>query len=304
MTPADYAGIPGTQPWADPVSPGLNPAIPAAATAAQITEAHRVWTTAQQRFSHFVNVRSAIRSALVDAAGPYIEVLADADYGYTNVTPLAMLTHLMTAYADMDQDAITQTHAILAGPFDPSFPIGVYWASCATCKSALQPHEPVTDATLCRIQANTLSKYPGFDEASREWRRKPRVDQTLANLHIHFNQADKERHRTTTASTAGYAASIRPQAQVQPTAATHTPATSLSRIQGCYCWTHGLDFKKPEHTSQSCVSPGVGHCVEATADNMMGGNNRIHRLPNEVVVWKPMRRRRPNTPATQTQPPT
>ena len=41
-----------------------------------------------------------------------------------------------------------------------------------------------------------------------------------------------------------------------------------------YCWTHGLG-KNRKHTSATCNNKAEGHKDEATADNMMGGNNKI-----------------------------
>ena len=41
-----------------------------------------------------------------------------------------------------------------------------------------------------------------------------------------------------------------------------------------YCWTHGLG-KNRNHTSATCNNKAEGHKDEATADNMLGGNNKI-----------------------------
>jgi hypothetical protein len=42
-----------------------------------------------------------------------------------------------------------------------------------------------------------------------------------------------------------------------------------------YCWSHGLGKNRAHSTSKSCTRKGDGHQNTATADNLMGGSNRI-----------------------------
>jgi hypothetical protein len=42
--------------------------------------------------------------------------------------------------------------------------------------------------------------------------------------------------------------------------------------RGGYCWTHGFRVSKEDHTSASCETPGRGHQVTATRNNIMGGS--------------------------------
>lgn len=65
-----------------------------------------------------------------------------------------------------------------------------------------------------------------------------------------------------------------------------------------FCWTHGLGFD-PNHKSCTCNRPAPGHQVEATLQNMMGGNPRIRRKPGDRQVYvPPTRRNNNNNPAT------
>jgi hypothetical protein len=47
-----------------------------------------------------------------------------------------------------------------------------------------------------------------------------------------------------------------------------------------YCWSHGLGTNK-NHTGPTCNRKKEGHKDEATADNMMNGNNTIMDRRND-----------------------
>ena len=53
--------------------------------------------------------------------------------------------------------------------------------------------------------------------------------------------------------------------------------------------------RNSEHTSRTCTKPAEGHRREATALNMLGGNNTIRRSRGETAIYKrPERTNRAN----------
>ena len=70
------------------------------------------------------------------------------------------------------------------------------------------------------------------------------------------------------------------------TASTETKHIVLENgVKMFYCWTHGLG-KNWNHTSATCKNKAEGHKDEATADNTMGGNDRIMTGRNKAKAKK------------------
>ena len=51
-----------------------------------------------------------------------------------------------------------------------------------------------------------------------------------------------------------------------------------------YCWSHGYGPNR-DHTSKNCRFPASGQRYDATTNNMLGGNNTIHRRRGEVPIF-------------------
>ena len=114
-----------------------------------------------------------------------------------------------------------------------------------------------------------------FIDALKDWRKRLPAAQTLAQLKIDFNAADKEWHRTITSRDAGYAnAAIKQVVQ-----------DNKENLGLYYCWTHGLG-RNADYTSKACTNKAHGHQLESTLFNMLGGNNCIHRGKNERAVYQ------------------
>jgi hypothetical protein len=137
-----------------------------------------------------------------------------------------------------------------------------------------------------------LQKSGVFTDALRDWRKRTIATQTLANLKLDFNNADKERRRELSSKGAGYAGAV---IEEKPKA----PPT----IQGFYyCWTHGFS-RNSKHDSNSCTKPAHNHNKKATLSNMMGGNNTIFCPFREPAIYdRPRRNTPPLADATNTTP--
>jgi hypothetical protein len=161
------------------------------------------------------------------------------------------------------------------------------------------PNKPITDDTLIRLTLPVFENSGIFGSVTKKWRNRPDNEWTLANFKTHFKKGNKEHLRKLTAKMVGYHganAAITAQtgssnntlpktiitdSQSQGTAAAATTLTNDTKsirtndnITMYYCWSHGLG-KNFAHTSTCCNNKREGHQDAATADCIMGGNNRI-----------------------------
>jgi hypothetical protein len=99
MDPAVYLTRAG-EAFIPPAHPGNQLVHAANATVAQIMAANRTYDAELTGFRRYEEVREAIRQQILTAVNAtYHDVLADADFGYADVTIPVILTHLRATYA-------------------------------------------------------------------------------------------------------------------------------------------------------------------------------------------------------------
>ena len=99
MSPAGYASLIGTQPFIDPLHPGVQAQHPHAATGPQMTEANRRYDFALTTFIEFAAMRDHLKGQLIAAVNDtYIQLLSDEIFGFANVIPRDIMIHLMVTY--------------------------------------------------------------------------------------------------------------------------------------------------------------------------------------------------------------
>jgi hypothetical protein len=279
MTDATYAiRVPG-HPFIAPDHPGEQPAHALNATAAQITGVNRQYDAELDDFRQYERVREAIRQQILIAVdATYHDVLSNDDFGYADVTIVALLQHLHTQYAALTADDLEENRDKLAQAWTPDEPIENLWLRIKHIKAiASAGTEPLTDSTVLRLTLTALEKAGVYDHPIQMWRDKPDNDRTWANFVPHVERGEKERQRLLTAATAGYhGANAAVTPEVTPIAAAATTSTRFqyNTCQLFYCWTHGLN-RNPNHDSTSCTSKSSGHKDDATLDNRKGGSARI-----------------------------
>jgi hypothetical protein len=207
-----------------------------------------------------------------------------------------ILAHLTSNYGTRSSTDLEENRDKLKAPWSPNDEIETLWTRVAECKNlAAGTTETITDAIVMRLLLIPLEKAGVLTLYAGEWNRKLPADQTYPAFKLFFSAANKERKRQMTAGTAGYhalhAATVPSSPSDDATAATApapapsyaaaaatTPAAApriiSNLVEMFYCWSHGL-CTNPLHTSQSCNRPRDGHKTDATAANMMGGNNTI-----------------------------
>ena len=280
MPPADYLAL-AAVPYDVPIHPGPQPAHPAGATAAQITEANRLYDQTLTLVALHVSITNALRQQLLVAVdNKYILELEDPDLGYT-VSPQAILAYLKTHYGALTPNEIELNRGTLAAAWNPDDDIEDLWLRLRDAQTlAIRAGEPITDAAAIRLTVLALETTGVFDFALDNWRLKPDATKTLASFKEHFNKENEERVRKLTAKTGGFHGvhSVEPvpvpnaAILVTPPPSPHVVLPSGTKMY--YCWSHGLS-KKAAHTSATCSNRKDGHIETATADNLQGGNYTI-----------------------------
>ena len=314
MPPVAYNALPNAQPWVTPPHPGLAPALPAAPTAAQITEANRVYELALRHHTQAQACENTLRQQVLTAVpSTYTQVLADDMLGFSNVLLQTILDHLDATYGHVEPEDLKRNEERLEAPWDTATPIEDLWGRYRECVAFAAPHDPLTDAKLLRTILATMDQTGLFATALDKWKDKPAADRTLANAYTHFEEENRRRLEALTSSEAGFMArqGVPPSdaqsavaflSQLTPHQA-FAAAEAYRRSQNpqqdqspassdwLYCWTHGC---QKTHTSAQCNRQATGHQTAATMSNMMGGNNTISRSTGERAVWRPPPRRNRN----------
>ena len=296
MSDADYTARTGAA-FVPPVHPGAQPAHAPAATQAQILAADRTYDKAVEAASTAHRVKVDLQKMLLDAIGhTYLQQLEDDVFGFSDVTPQTIMAHLETTYGTMNQEDIEKNRETLSEVWSPEDPIEDLWTRITQAQRiATRAGEAIPDAAVIRLTLKVLEDTGVFANGIDKWRDKAEADRTLVNFKTHFNRENKERLRKLTAKTAGYhganqALTNNTQENLQETSAVATTKNSKppsgktatnpfgvnvgNNRTMYYCWTHGLG-KNPNHTSPNCKNKATGHQDTATADNLMGGNDRI-----------------------------
>ena len=156
----------------------------------------------------------------------------------------------------------------LSIPWSGERPIEDIWNQINESREYAAAHDPITELAATRLTTVTFEDSGLFTAPLILWRGKPVAEQTLDNMIVHFNAADKERRRTLTTSQAGFQAITIPR----------TTASTASPLPGWhYCWSHGLN---KTHPSSGCTYTKPGHVTTATLDDHHGGSYFIQSNTN------------------------
>ena len=281
MPAAAYDALPNTQAFNVPanaptlhIAPTSGPVLIATRTATYERDL-KAYTTAK-------SVEYELKKMFLDAVPEvYIASRSDALFGYANVSLRTLLTHLVTTYGTIDEDALAKNLEEMGRPWDPNTPTITVFNQARKCRDfATAGGDAISDANSIRICLEAFQKSGVMDEAIKDWRKLPTANRTWANMPAHFLNANKERLRTITTSAAGFQTANAATPAVCPPVTNNSSTVQVGNCTMYYCFSHGLG-KNPEHTSATCSNPREGHKREATADNMMGGINTIRRRRGE-----------------------
>jgi hypothetical protein len=230
----------------------------------------------------------------------FLRILKDANYGFTDVLPSTMLTHLEDTYGQISRDDIEENCKRLSMDLNVDEPIKALWIPLQEIQRfALAANEPITDATVIQLMLPIFEKNGVLGAVTEKWWDRPDDQWTFINFKAHFEKGNKERIPKLTAKAAGYhganaattkshssnntipttiSTNANSQNETAAAATSLTPNTlsicTNNKVNMYYFWSHGLG-KNWVHTSATCNNKYKGHQDAATANKMMSGNNRI-----------------------------
>ena len=241
-------------PFLIPAHPGQPPDHPAGATNAQIHSTNTTYAFELAKHKEYVTTHNALCTLLLKALPTNCyDILEDDNYGYANVMPLQILSHVQTTYCKITAKHLEKNRELLKAPWNPDDPITTLWTRIRNCKKFAAPYIST-------------------------WHLHGSADHTFTNFIEHFTITNKVRIEELTSLTAGFhSANLAVPMPILPP--TTPPAiTNLAVPHGTaegykmfYCWTHGLSFSQA-HTSLTCAHPADGHDITATLCNIRGGS--------------------------------
>lgn len=283
-----------------PANPGPNPADPPRMetrdtphTSQEFAEARRTHARDLLEFRTYVTVESLLKRLILKAVpSTFTYELADIELGYAQVSTLQVLEHLYLSYGSVSGDELLKNMENLSRQWAPDQQLEDLWVQIRQCQAYAAAFDPITDKTIVRLTIDNLEKSGVFTQALHDWRQRPDPEHTIPNMKTAFNKANKDRLRSLNSSTAGFAGAASTNSNKENALPPHKlsgskpDGPSPSNPMGFhYCWTHGLFVSKDNHNSKTCRTRAPNHQENATAFNMMGGNNIIRRKSNQPAIF-------------------
>ena len=126
VTPAIFNTLSNT-PFIIPLNPGIAPIFPGDATGPQIANIRQVFKEDFDAFNKYVNVCNAISALIIEAIDPvYLATLRLPYVGIGTRTPLEILAHLYTNYANITASDLEQNGMAMQQPCDVNQPIEIF----------------------------------------------------------------------------------------------------------------------------------------------------------------------------------
>jgi len=301
MTDADYRAISiNNVPFEIPIHPGDSPQHAPNATEFEMQETYQKFDAEIRDFHLYWKVQLIIKIQILEAVpNQFTEILEDVEDGYSNVTIMQLMNHLISTYGTITLWDLAENLNELDREWDPDTGIMTLFRTQRKVQQfALLGNDPISDMTLLIKAIRAVRNTGLFETEFFTFDRRPLVEQTYTNFKTDFLLADQRRRakRATTANNnTGYHNANVPKSTVSET----TKKQPIGIMEGfSYCWSHGLvphhcmTNPRSAHTSQTCKHPAKGHVKEATLQNMCGGNNVIQRLPNEKSVFQHVARKK------------
>jgi hypothetical protein len=281
-----------------PANPGPDPALPVRMatresphTADEFAKARRVHTRNLLAFQTCATVKSLLKRQLLQTVpSTFLFETMDVELGYAQVSTLGLLEHLYLNYGIVTANELSTNMDNLSRKWDADQQLEDLWAQITRCAAFAKDHDPITEKTILRVTINNLKKSGVFTQAIQDWRKMREADHTITNMKVSFNLANKECIRSLSSSAAGFAGRVitnkeNRTPQINPAVPNGPYSLAQNPMGFYYCWSHRLLLSRENHSSSTCRSRSPGHKEDATARNMVGGNNTIHCRTNQPAIY-------------------
>jgi hypothetical protein len=184
MDPAAYALLSGGINFVEPGNPGAYPV--GAMTAAQRPQREAEHKELMKQFETWAGVQDGLKDLILQAVeGIYMEEIKAPTIGFLNVTPRAMLTHLMDRWGGLDFVNISVLISEQDGPWSVTEVPTAYFTRVEKAIKQLEQVNIQSDWTACmNIALAHFRKCGEFNPAVREWEARPIATQTVDRLEM------------------------------------------------------------------------------------------------------------------------
>jgi hypothetical protein len=277
MPPIEYNAIPNVVAFDVPDNPGEMPMAPLGADSYDRSEFRRVHLNRATAFNTYHAVRIALQNQiLASVERTYLQALSHNTFGFTDVLPYVMLTHLKINYGTMTGHEVEQNRTRLGETWDTATPIETLWERIVEIRDiALTNGQPIRDAAVIANVLPMFDRTGLFLHSVNSWRDLDPVQQTYARFVEHFTRANEQRVTNLTTRDLNFAgaATVITTAVTPPRTTSTQQSTAGNTGNGWhYCWSHGLSTYSA-HTGHTCRQRKPGHIESATAYDRQGGSN-------------------------------
>jgi hypothetical protein len=184
MTQAIYATISAT-PYILPNDPGPAPTNGNAAA----REAARIQHKELRRvFDNNTSMDDAIKAQIIDSVNDtYLNELRNKYTGYMGVSSRDLIDHLLDRYGKITPADIEECKKRMNEPIDSSQPIDIYFQKIDDCiQYAVDGQVAFTPGQILQTVYHAVSTSGYYNEACKEWRKKPLLDKTWPSFKRFF----------------------------------------------------------------------------------------------------------------------
>ena len=193
VTPAIFNTLSNT-PFIIPPNPGIAPFFPDDATGPQIANIRQVFKEDFDAFNKYVNVCNAISALIIEAIDPvYLATLRLPYVGIGTRTPLEILAHLYTNYANITASDLEQNGLAMQQPCDVNQPIEIFYKQIEDAMEFADAGQtPYSPAQILNIAYQGIFRTGIFADDCKIWKRQQAGYKTWDQFKIDFRVAYKE----------------------------------------------------------------------------------------------------------------
>jgi hypothetical protein len=193
VTPAIFNTLSNT-PFIIPLNPGIAPTFPDGATGPQIANIRQVFKEDFDAFNKYVNVCNAISALIIEAIDPvYLATLRLPYVGIGTRTPLEILAHLYTNYANITASDLEQNGLAMQQPCDVNQPIEIFYKQIEDAMEFADAGQtPYSPAQILSIAYQGIFRTGIFADDCKIWKRQQAGYKTWDQFKIDFRVAYKE----------------------------------------------------------------------------------------------------------------
>ena len=121
----------------------------------------------------------------------FYKLLSSRIIGFANVTCLQILTHLITEYAELEDDDIQEIDRRMKEPISGETIFEEFIKQIEWNQEAVAVQNPYMPAQIVSMTFTNIKKFGLYQDYFWEWSCKHRLDKTWRNFKDHFSRAFK-----------------------------------------------------------------------------------------------------------------